>query len=56
MLYCNKNKRGFTALYVTYPDDGNFNDTGYNAENGGLVSNSFHCHIMGRWIEESIQV
>ena len=28
----------------------------YNAQNGGLVSNSFHCHIVGRWIEEAIQV
>ena len=56
MAYCNKSKRGFTALYITYPDKTHFSDSKYNAQNGGLVSNSFHCHIVGRWVEEAIQV
>ena len=56
MAYCNKSKRGFTALYITYPDKTHFSDDKYNAQNGGLVSNSFHCHIVGRWVEEAIQV
>ena len=56
MTFYNKNKSGFTAIYITYPDEGNFSTTGFNASNGGLVSNSFHCHIVGRWTEERIQV
>jgi hypothetical protein len=56
MAYSGKTRRGFTAVYVTYPDRGHFDEPGYNAANGGLVSNSFHCHVVGRWIEEPIQV
>jgi len=56
MAYCNKSKRGFTALYITYPDKTHFSEPEYNARNGGLVSNSFHCHVVGRWVEEAIQV
>ena len=52
VMYCDKSKSGFTALYVTYPDDGHLGEKGYNAANGGLVSNSFHCRVIGRWTEE----
>jgi len=54
MVYCDKNRNGFTALYVTYPDDDGFSSDNYNAENGGLAGNSFHCRVIGRWIEDSI--
>ena len=56
MTYCNKTRRQFTAIYITYPDDNHLGQAGYNALNGGLVSNSFHCHIVGRWQEEQIQL
>lgn len=56
ITYYNKTKSGFTSLYITYPDKNHFSDIGYNATNGGLVSNSFHCHIIGRWMEEPIQI
>lgn len=56
MTYCNKTKRGFTALYITYPDNYHLGEYAYNAQNGGLVANSFHCHVVGRWIEEPIQI
>jgi len=56
MAYCNKTRQGFTALYITYPDKGRFDDSSFNAQHGGLVSNSFHCHIIGRWMEEPVQI
>lgn len=56
VTYCNKTKNGFTAIYVTYPDNNQFHSVEYNATNGGLVSNSFHCHVIGRWVEEPIQI
>jgi hypothetical protein len=50
MTYCNKNKQGFTALYITYSRK-NYDN---NAINGGIASNSFHCHIIGRWMEDHV--
>jgi len=49
MTFAQKTTTGFTALYVTYPNQLNYSTAGYNAKNGGLMSNSFHCHVVGRW-------
>lgn len=49
MTFCAKKPGSVTALLVTYPNMSNFSKLGYNARNGGLMSNSFHCKLVGRW-------
>lgn len=46
LSWCNKTPTSVTALLVTYPDVDNLEDF---AKNGGLFSNSFGCHIIGKW-------
>ncbi len=48
LVFCNKKKDSFTAILITYPNMMNFNKVGYNASNGGLMANSFHCHLIGK--------
>lgn len=45
-VFCNKQKQSITALYITYPNDIN-QEPGWNATHGGLMSNTFRCHIIG---------
>lgn len=49
MVFANRQPTQFTAVYVTYPNQQNYSNAGYNAANGGLMQNSFHCHVVGRW-------
>jgi len=42
MTFTNKNESYLDAIYVVYPKT-------KDVRNFGLVSNSFHCHIVGRW-------
>lgn len=49
MMFARKTQTGFAAVYVTYPNQSNYGKPGYNARNGGLQQNSFHCHVVGRW-------
>lgn len=48
ITFCNKKNGQITAVLVTYPNRGNYNKKGQNAQNTGLEANSFHCHIVGR--------
>jgi hypothetical protein len=49
MTFAGKTETSFVAVYVTYPNQQNFTVSGYNASHGGLMQNSFHCHVVGRW-------
>lgn len=49
MTFCNKSRNGITALYISIPEDGNYDNAGYNTKNGGLIVNTFNCHIIGRY-------
>lgn len=42
MTYTNKSTDHIDPVYIVYPN-------GENVSRFGLVSNSFHCHIVGRW-------
>lgn len=42
MTYANKSTSYVDPVYLVYPQK-------ENIEKFGLVSNSFHCHIVGRW-------
>lgn len=44
MTYTNKKKNSIIALYVMFPDNQQ-----YNARRNGLITNTFHCQIIGRW-------
>lgn len=44
---CNKTRDSITLLNITFPKQTTFGDEGYNAQNGGIVSNSFHCKVIG---------
>ena len=44
---CNKTRDSITMLNITFPKQSTFGDEGYNAQNGGIVSNSFHCKVIG---------
>ena len=50
MTFCDRTQKSVTAVYVTYPqsDKSDFGIPGYNASNGGLISNSFGIHVIGR--------
>lgn len=48
MVFVSKQAGSFVAILVTYPNQ-NFNTSGYNAKNGGIEANSFHCSLVGRW-------
>lgn len=50
VTYCNKSRRGVTAVYITTPDAESRNaDAGAVAKNRGVGCLSFNCHIVGRW-------
>jgi hypothetical protein len=44
ITYLNKKPESITALLLMFPADER-----YSAQRNGLVSNSFHCQIIGRW-------
>lgn len=48
LVFASKQPGAFTALLVTYPNQ-KFSTDGYNATNGGIEANSFHCSLIGRW-------
>lgn len=48
IMFCDKKVGKITAVLVTYPYRGNYTKQGFNAQNTGLQSNSFHCHIVGK--------
>ena len=50
MTYCDKTRQSIVFLDITFPDSTKYGDVGYNAKNGGLVANSFHCKVIGRKI------
>lgn len=47
VTYCNKTRGSITAMLVTFPKDHEYREPGYNAKNGGIVMNSYHCKIIG---------
>ena len=47
IAFSNKTTGGITMLDITFPDSSKYGDANFNAEHGGLVSNSFHCKIIG---------
>lgn len=49
MTFTNRTRVGFTAVYVTFPEQGVQEDRGEGTRNGGLASNSFSCRVVGRW-------
>lgn len=48
MAWVNKSQRSVTPLYIVFEDQSK-TEYGYNARNSGIVSNSFHCRIVGKW-------
>ena len=48
LTFCKKTKTSITAILITYPNATNYSKKGDNASTTGLMSNSFHCHIVGR--------
>lgn len=46
--YCDKTRESITFLDITFPDSTKYAQNGYNATNGGLVSNSFHIKAIGQ--------
>lgn len=47
VTYCNKTRASIMAVLVTFPEDHIYAAPGYNAKNGGIALNSFHCKIIG---------
>lgn len=48
ITFCDRSRTSITAIYVTMPDTDNFHSSGYNAMNGGITANTFHCKIVGK--------
>ena len=44
---CNKTRESITLLNITFPCANKLDEDGFNASKGGLVSNSFHCKVIG---------
>lgn len=47
ITYCDKSRSAVTAILVTFPEDHTYKEPGYNAKNGGIAVNSYHCKIIG---------
>lgn len=47
ITYCNKTRASIIAMLVTFPQDRTYKEYGYNAKNGGIAMNSYHCKIIG---------
>ena len=47
IVFCDKTRQSITMLDITFPDSSKYGEPGYNAENGGLVANSFHMKVIG---------
>lgn len=48
MAWVNKSQRSVTPMYIVF-EDASHDAPGYNSTRSGLVSNSFHCRIVGKW-------
>ena len=48
LIFAQKRTGSFAAILITYPNQ-KFNTPGYNAKNGGIEANSFHCSLVGKW-------
>ncbi len=48
LCFCQKEQGSFCAFLVTYAPLANSGKAGFNAQNGGLQANSFHCKLVGR--------
>lgn len=44
---CNKTRESITLLNITFPCIDKLGEEGFNASKGGLISNSFHCKVIG---------
>lgn len=44
LVYTNKTAEKVSPVYIMYPENGN-----RNPRKSGLITNTFHCHIIGRW-------
>lgn len=44
MTFTDKTRQSIVALLIVYPENGN-----ENGEKDGLLTNSFHCQLVGRW-------
>lgn len=51
MAWLDKTPTGITAAYITFPPPGAATEQEFEdfAKNGGIVSNGFSCHVIGRW-------
>lgn len=47
IVYCDKTRESITFLDITFPDSTKYGQSGYNATNGGLTTNSFHMKVIG---------
>lgn len=50
LTFCNKTTKSITVLLITIPDQNRNFDEEFNATNGGIVANSFHCRIVGKGV------
>ena len=48
LCFCQKEQGSFCAFLLTYAPLANAGNAGFNAQNGGLQANSFHCKLVGR--------
>lgn len=49
LCFCQKTPQSFCAFLVTYGKMSKTTKAGYNAAQGGLQSNSFHCKLVGTY-------
>lgn len=49
LCFCHKTPQSFCAFFITYGKMSKITKAGYNATQGGLQSNSFHCKLIGRY-------
>lgn len=48
IVYCAKTPASFYAVLVEYCSPQNYSQRGFNATHNALMSNSFHCHVIGK--------
>ena len=49
LIFCDKTRESVVAMNIMFENDKKIGMTDYNAENGGLALNTFHCKIIGRY-------
>lgn len=49
LVFCDKTRESVVAMNIMFENDKKIGMADYNAENGGLALNTFHCKIIGRY-------